>query len=168
LTYTKSVREVEPRSAIEILIRHFTDSPDKKQERQAVADAKDHQLLMAAARSRDARDYSVIRDRIAQDFYRAAGAPEAEVAPNLNREQIAELTAYAETLPYLSASRKEFREAAGAAEQRLMQREAEAVRREPQQTRTTELAGRQPAEQKQHDTISTKIERSGGGSFRGR
>jgi len=40
LTYTTSVREIEPKSALESLIRHFTDSPEKKRERQAVADAR--------------------------------------------------------------------------------------------------------------------------------
>ena len=44
LTYTTSVREVEPKSALETLIRHFTDSPEKKRERQAVADARADQL----------------------------------------------------------------------------------------------------------------------------
>jgi len=33
----------------------------------------------------------VIRDRIAMDFYRAAGVREKAVAPTLGREQIAEL-----------------------------------------------------------------------------
>jgi hypothetical protein len=168
LTYTKSVREVEPKSAIETLIRHFTDSPDKKQEGRAVADAKDHQLLTAEARSRDARDYSVIRDRIAKDFYRAVGVREGDVAPNLNREQIAELRAYAETLAHLSADRKEFKEVAKMAEQQIQQREAETAARDSQQPRTADFAGRQPAENRQADTISTKTERSEGGSFRGR
>lgn len=168
LTYTKSVREVEPKSAIEALIRHFTDSPDRKQERRSLADAKSHQLSVAQARSRDARDYSVMRDRIAHDFYRAAGAREADVAPNLNREQVAELREYAETLPYLSRDRKEFRQAAGMAEQRLIEREAEAATRECQQPRTAELAGRQAADHEQHDTITTKTERSDGVSYRGR
>ena len=67
------VGEIEPKSVLETLIRHFTDSPEKKRERKAVADGRGDQVRMAHARSRDARDYSVIRDRIAQDFYRAAG-----------------------------------------------------------------------------------------------
>ena len=33
LDYTRSIREVEPRNALEIIIRHFTDSPDQKRER---------------------------------------------------------------------------------------------------------------------------------------
>jgi len=58
LTYTTSVREIEPKGALETLIRHFTDSPEKKRERQAVADARGDQLRMAQMQSRDARDYS--------------------------------------------------------------------------------------------------------------
>jgi relaxase-like protein len=124
LTYTTSVREVEPRSALETLIRHFTDSPEKKQERQAVAEARGDQLRMAHTQSREARDYSVIRDRIAKDFYRAAGVRENAVAPTLGREQIAELNKYADTLPFFSTDGKEFKEAARMAEQSLQSREA--------------------------------------------
>ncbi|MEK6285604.1 MAG: hypothetical protein AABO57_07680 [Acidobacteriota bacterium] len=32
LTYTTSVREIEPKGALEMLIRHFTDSPEKRHE----------------------------------------------------------------------------------------------------------------------------------------
>ena len=91
LTYTTSIKEVQPKSALETLIRHFTDSTEKKRERQAVDDAKADQLRMAQMQSRDARDYSVVRDRIARDLYRAAGVREKDVAPSLNRDQIAEL-----------------------------------------------------------------------------
>jgi hypothetical protein len=119
LTYTTSVREIEPKSALETLIRHFTDSPEKKHEGQAVADGRADQRVMAHMQSRDARDYSVIRDRIAQDFYRAAGVREKAVAPTLGREQIAELNKYADTLPFFSTDRKEFKEAARMAEESL-------------------------------------------------
>lgn len=130
LTYTTSVREVEPKSALETLIRHFTDSPEKKRERQAVADAKADQLSMAHMQSRDARDYSVIRDRIAQDFYRAAGVREKAVVPALSREQIAELNKYADTPPFFSTDRGEFKENVRMAEQSLASREdAESSRR---------------------------------------
>jgi sigma-54 interacting transcriptional regulator len=81
--------------------------------------------------SQDARDYSVIRDRIALDFYRAAGVREKAVAPTLGREQIAELSKYADTLPFFSTDRKEFREAARMAEERLFRIEiSEAARKE--------------------------------------
>ncbi len=110
LTYTTSVREVEPKRALETLIRYFTDSPEKKRERQAVADARDEQLRMAHMQSRDARDYSVIRDRIAQDFYRAAGVNEDSIVPALTRDQILELNKYSETLSVFSTDRRYFKE----------------------------------------------------------
>ena len=69
--------------------RHETKS--EKRERQAVSDERAHQLTMAKTQSLDARDYSVVRDRIAQDLYRAAGVGEKNITPTLNREQIAEL-----------------------------------------------------------------------------
>jgi hypothetical protein len=140
LTYTTSVREVEPKGALEMLIRHFTDSPEKKRERQAVADARADQLRMAHMQSRDARDYSVIRDRIALDFYRAAGAREKAVAPTLGREQIAELNKYADTLPFFNTDRKEFKEAARMAEESLQSREAaEAARGEAEQQHSIDI-----------------------------
>jgi hypothetical protein len=143
LTYTTSVREVEPRGALEMIIRHFTNSPEKKSERQAVADAKADQLRMAHMQSRDARDYSVIRDRIANDFYRAAGVREKAVAPTLGREQIADLSKYADTLPFFSTDRKEFKEAARMAEQSLVLREAaEVARSEAEPARPLDVSAR--------------------------
>jgi MobA/VirD2-like, nuclease domain len=127
LTYTKSVSEAEPKSALETLIRHFTDSPEKKEERQALADAKARQLVMAEGKSRDARDYSLIRDRIAQHFYLAAGVREKDVAPNLTREQITELNKYADTVTFFSRDRAEFHRAARMAEERLERRDAAEV-----------------------------------------
>src|SRR5262249_6062512 len=138
-----SVRDVEPKGALETLIRHFTDSPEKKRERQAVADARADQLRMAHTQSRDARDYSVIRDRIAQDFYRAAGVHEKAVAPTLGREQIEELNKYADTLPFFSADRKEFKEAARIAEERLLRIETEeAARKEAEGLRAHDFSVR--------------------------
>lgn len=133
LTYTKSVREVEPKSALETLIRHFTESSEKRQERQALAEAGAQQLRIADAQCRDARDYSVVRDKIAQDFYRAAGAGEKDIAPQLTREQIADLNRYADTLPFFSADRRELKWAARMAGEALERREdsAETAGREP-------------------------------------
>ena len=143
LTYTTSVREIEPKGALETLIRHFTDSPEKKRERQAVADARGDQLRMAHTQSREARDYSVIRDRIAQDFYRAAGVRDKAVAPTLGREQIAELNKYADTLPFFSTDRKEFKEAARIAGESLFRIETqEAVRKEAGQLRGQDFSAR--------------------------
>ena len=156
LTYTTSVREVEPKGALEALIRHFTDSPERKRERQAVADARGDQLRMAHTQSREARDYSVIRDRIAQDFYRAAGVREKDVAPTLGREQIAELNKYAESLPFFSTDRKEFKEAARIAEESLLRSEAsEAARKGTEQLRARDFSARPIGQSPSHTASST-------------
>jgi len=81
------------------------------------------QLRLVQIQLRDARDYSVVRDRIALDFYRAAGVCEKAVAPTLDREQIAELNKYADTLPFFSTDCKEFKAAARMADECLEQRE---------------------------------------------
>jgi hypothetical protein len=156
LTYTTSAREVEPKGALETLIRHFTDSPEKKRERQAVADARADQLLMAHMQSRDARDYSVIRDRIANDFYRAAGVREKTVAPTLGREQIAELNKYADTLPFFNTDRKEFREAARFAEESLVRTEAqEAAKQEVDHLRGHDFSARAVEQPSIHSTSNS-------------
>jgi len=168
LTYTTSVREIEPKGALETLIRHFTDSPEKKRERHAVADARAEQLRMAHMQSRDARDYSVIRDRIAQDFYHAAGVREKAVAPTLGHEQIAELNKYADSLPFFSTDRKEFREATKMAGENLLRIETlEAARKESAPLRGHDFSVR-GIEQSRPDTSATKTERSDRDSFRGR
>jgi hypothetical protein len=156
LTYTTSVREVEPKGALETLIRHFTDSPERKRERQAVADARDDQLRMAHMQCRDARDYSVIRDRIAQDFYRAAVVREKAVEATLGREQIAELNKYADTLPFFSTDRKDFREAARSAGESLLRIETEeAARKEAEGLRAHDSSVRTIEQSPAHTTSST-------------
>ena len=165
--YTKSLREVEPKSTLEFIIRHFTDTAEQKRERQAAADVAADQVRRAETQSLKARDWSVVKDRIAADFYRAAGVRESQVDTALTHDQIAELKEYAETLPYFSASRKEFSEAARMAEQGLQRREAEAER-DAQQLRTRELGGRQTPEYSRSDSSSTRIDRAEGSSFRGR
>jgi hypothetical protein len=165
--YTKSLREVEPKSALEFIVRHFTDTAEQKRERLAVANGLASQLRKAQEQSTKARDWSVVRDEIARDYYRAAGVRDSQVEPELNRDQIVELRAYAETLPYMGAFRKEFREAANMAEQGLQRTEAEAAR-EAQQARTPELTGFKTREQSRSDTTTTRTERSDRDSFRGR
>jgi len=106
--------------------------------------------------SRDARDYSVIRDRIAMDFYRTAGVREKAVAPTLGREQIAELNKYADTLPFFSTDRKEFKEAARIAEEILLRSEAsEAVRKGTEQLRTSDFSARTIEQSPSHTGSST-------------
>ena len=131
LDYTKSIREVEPRSALEVIVRHFTDSRDQKRERQQVGESARQQIAMAEARSIKAAEYSAMRDKIAQDHYRAAGLSSDQVAPELNPKEIAELREFAERLPALSADRREFTEGARQAERLNQEREtAEATRRD--------------------------------------
>lgn len=166
--YTKSLREVEPKSALEFIVRHFTDTAEQRRERQAVADGLASQLRKAQEQSSKARDWSVVRDAIARDYCRAAGVRDSQVEPELNRDQIAELRAYAETLPYMAAFRKEFREAANMAEQGLQRREDEAAR-EAQQARTQELTGRGTTQQSRSDTTTIRNDRSERDSYsRGR
>lgn len=111
---------------------------------------------MAHMQSRDARDYSVIRDRVAQDFYRAAGVREKAVAPTLGREQIAELNKYAETLPFFSTDRKEFKEAARIAEESLLRSEAsEAARKGTEQLRAPDFSARTIGQSPSHAASST-------------
>ena len=159
--YTKSVREVEPKSALETLIRHFTDSPERVKERQALGDAKAQQLMMAEAQCRDARDYSVIRDRIAQDFYHAAGVRERHVSPNLNRDQIADLHSYADTLAYISTDRKEFKEAVRMAEETQRREAAEAVKVAAEQPRVHNFSART----REQSRSQTNQERSDADTF---
>jgi hypothetical protein len=85
----------------------------------------------------------VIRDRIAQDFYRSAGVREKAVAPTLGREQIAELNKYADTLPFFSTDRKEFKEAARIAGESLLRMETqEAARKEADPLRGHDYSSR--------------------------
>jgi hypothetical protein len=162
--YTKSLKEVEPKNALEFIVRHFTYTTEQKRERQAVADGLANQLRKAQEQSTKARDWSVVRDAIARDYCRAAGVRDSQVEPELNRDQIAELRAYAESLPYLSFDRKEFREAASMAEQGLQRREDEATR-EAQQARTQELTGRGTTQQSRSDTTTIRNDRSDRNSY---
>jgi hypothetical protein len=106
--------------------------------------------------SRDARDYSVIRDIIAQDFYRAAGVREKTVAPTLGREQNAELNKYADTLPFFSTDRREFKEAARLAEESALRIEThEAVRKEAAPLRAPDISARAIEQSSSHMTSTT-------------
>jgi hypothetical protein len=91
---------------------------------------------------------SVIRDRIALDFYRAAGVREKAVARTLGRQQIAELNKYADTLPFFSTDRKEFKEAARIAKQSRFQ------------TETQEIARKEADGLRPHDFSARTIEQS--------
>jgi hypothetical protein len=122
--------DAEPKSALETLTTHFTDSPERKEERQALADASAEQLRTAEMQSWDARDYSIIRDRIAQDFYHAAGEHEKDVVSALSRQQMADLRAYAESMPFFSTDRRAFTHAIAMAEQGLTDSKARSMSRD--------------------------------------
>ena len=163
LDYTRSIREVEPRSALEIIIRHFTDSPDQKRERQQVGESARQQIAIAEARSIKAAEYSAMRDRIAQDHYRAAGVSSGQVAPELNPKEIAELREFAEKLPALSADRREFAEGARQAERMNHERDAAEATRQADESRRQDLATRA------NDRSATEVTRSDRDSYsRGR
>jgi hypothetical protein len=99
---------------------------------------------------------TVIRDTIAQDFYRAAGVREKAVAPTLGREQIAQLNKYADTLPFFNTDRKEFKEAATIAEESLRRSEAsEAARTGTGQLRSHDFSARTIEQSPSHITSST-------------
>src|SRR5262249_52891757 len=53
--YTKSVREVTPRSALETIIRHFTDSAEQRREQKELTDTLRQQLARAEEQCMSAR-----------------------------------------------------------------------------------------------------------------
>jgi MobA/VirD2-like, nuclease domain len=142
LDYTKSIREVEPRSALEVIIRHFTDSQDQKREQQQVGESARLQVAIAEERSIKAAEYSAIRDKIAQDHYRAAGVSSDQVAPELNPKEIAELREFAARLPALSADRREFAEGARQAERANQERDTAEAMHRANESRSHDLATR--------------------------
>jgi hypothetical protein len=154
LDYTKSLREVEPRSVLEAVIRHFTDSEKQKTERHEIGDLGREQLRRAEAQSIKARDYSVVLDNIAADHFRAAGVQPGQIAPELDAKQIAALREFAEKQPLLSGARKEFAEAARQAECGLQEREAAAVRTS-QEVRTQDSGVRTREQSRSQTTTDT-------------
>lgn len=102
------------------------------------------------------------------DFYRTAGVREKAVAPTLGREEIAELNKYADSLPFFSTDRKEFKEAARIAGERLLRTETpEAFRKEADQLRAHDFSARTVEQSPSH--TSSKTQRSEPDSYsRGR
>jgi len=142
LHYAKSLRDASPRSALETVIRHFTDSAEQKRERRALTDALRQQLDRAQEQCAKASDYSSAINKILGDHCRAAGTWPKQVTPMLNSEQIAELREYAEKQPFLSTARREFGDAARQAEQLLHEREAAEAARQAEQARMNDLSTR--------------------------
>src|SRR5262249_30550930 len=119
LDHARSLRQVEPKTALEVVIRHFTDSPEQKQELQSVRAAANEQLNQAKAEFLRAQQYVIVREEIARDYCQAAGVSPNQLAPILTRDKIRELKQYAENMPSRGAQRREFAHAISLAEQRL-------------------------------------------------
>ena len=126
--YTKSIREVSPRGALETIIRYFTDTSEQKQEQRALLDAARFQQEKAEKRVERATSFSYVMDRILEDHCHAAGVSPEQIVPTLNAQQIAEIRDFAEKMPYSSTMRKEFSDAANQAERWLEDRAAAAAR----------------------------------------
>jgi hypothetical protein len=126
--HAKSLRQVEPRTVAEAVIRYVIDKPERKQEREAVRAAVIDQVNLAEREFGGASDYLGVRLRMAANYCKAAGVRPTEVAPILNEDQIREIKEYAGKLrPYSSQSR-EFERAIPLAERALKDREAERSR----------------------------------------
>ena len=134
--HTSSVREVSPKNALETIIRHFTDTPERKRERSQLTDIANQQVRRAEDMSTRARDYSVAVDKILDDFCRTAGVSPKQVTPMLNAEEIGQLWDFSDKLSMFSGLRKEFTEAARLADLDLHQREAAQAARESADART--------------------------------
>src|SRR5262249_47756436 len=123
LDYTKSLREVSPKNALETIIRYFTDMPEQKRECKELADSVRRQQERAEKRSNNATDFGFVMDKIWDDHCRAAGVSAGEITPMLSAPEIAELRDFAEKMPYVSRMRKEFMDAASRAERWAQERQ---------------------------------------------
>src|SRR5215469_15199349 len=118
MDHARSLRQVEPKTAVEVLIRHFTDTPEQKQELESVRAAASEQLKQAQAEFFRAQQYVIVREEIARDYCYAAGVSPNQIPPILTRDQIRELKQYAQNLPGRGAQKREFAHAISVAEQR--------------------------------------------------
>jgi hypothetical protein len=135
LDNTKSIKEVSPKNALETLIRHFTDSAERKREGRELPDIASQQVRSAEQLSIKARDYSAVVDRILEDYCRVAGVSSKEVAPTLSAGEITQVRDFSERLSAFSGVRKEFIDAARLAEQRLQEKETAEIMRTVQDSR---------------------------------
>ena len=142
---------MEPRSTLEAVIRHFTDSAEQKRERQDLRNAAREQVRRAEDQQLKARDYSVVLSTIAEEHYRAAGVHSSQIAPDLDKKQIAELREFAEKSPYRGVTWKEFTEAARQAELLIQDREKAEAARQSELARTQELERRSQEQSRSQD-----------------
>src|SRR5262249_23170685 len=108
LDHTKSIREVSPRNALEMIIRHFTDSAEQKRGHRELTETASEQLRRSEEQSVKARDFSIAVDKILDDHSRAAGVLPSQITPRLNSQQIEEIKEFAEKLPLFSTARRDF------------------------------------------------------------
>jgi hypothetical protein len=126
--HAKSLRQVEPRTVAEAVIRYVIDKPERKQGRQAVKAAVVDQINLAEREFGRANDYLAVRLRMADDYCKAAGLRATEVAPTLTENQIQQIKEYAGKLRPYSSQWREFERAIPLAERALKEREAERSR----------------------------------------
>ena len=138
---------------METIIRHFTDTPDQKREGKDLTDSVKRQQERAETRSNNAADFSSVMDRILDDHCRAAGVSSSQVVPMLNDQQISEVREFAEKLPYVSRTRRDFIDSARQAEKALQERGSVEARREAQQARTFDRST-QPREHSNSEAIA--------------
>jgi hypothetical protein len=144
---------VSPKNAIETIIRHFTDSQDQKREGKDLTDSVKRQQERAETWSNNAADFSSVMDRILDDHCRAAGVSSSQVVPMLNEQQISEVREFAEKMPYVSRTRRDFLDSARQAEKALQQRGSVENARETQQGQTVDLSNR-PGEQSHSEPLT--------------
>jgi len=167
LTSSKSIKEVAPKNALETLIRHFSDSAERKGELRELTDVGAQQIKRAEEMSIKARDYSVAVDRILADYCRVSGVSPKEVAPSLNAGEIAELRDFSDRLSPFSSVRKDFNEAARLGERKLLEKEPLNSSKQLQDTRPEN--DRNPTHVQSRSPMTTESQRSDRDSFsRGR
>jgi hypothetical protein len=164
---TQRLRDVSPRSALETIIRHFTDSAEQKKERRDLADTLRQQVARAQELAINAREYSAAVDRILGDHCQAARVGFTRANPSLNQQQIAEVREFTLKLPSLNPSRIELNDWARQGEQLLQARESAEAARQAEQARNHEQAPRSRDQSSPHEP--TRIDRSDRDSYsRGR
>jgi len=167
LTSSKSIKEVAPKNALETLIRHFSDSAERKGELRELTDVGAQQIKRAEEMSIKARDYSVAVDRILADYCRVSGVSPKEVAPSLNAGEIAELRDFSDRLSPFSSVRKDFNEAARLGERKLLEKEPLNSSKQLQDTRPEN--DRNPSQVQSRSPMTTDSQRSDRDTFsRGR
>jgi hypothetical protein len=161
LDNVKSLRESEPKGALETLIRYFTDSVAQKRDLREMRNVALQQVVRAQDQSKKAVEYSFVLDKILNDHCRAAKVSEKQVSekqvvPILDERQIAELREYADKMYPFSRIRQDFTDAARQGEEALRQREAYESARQSEQARANDPATRSRESSSQETTRSDR------------